>query len=401
VSAAASIESVSNPRLSVLTVDPQLRRAFWGVMASFIVHGLVVSTWVSRIHSIKSELALSDGALGLALLGTAIGSMIAIPICGALVTRFGSRLAVTWTGIGFCCALLLPGLAVNSATLFAALLFYGAMAGANDVAMNAQAVATEKFLGFPAMSRFHAMFSLGGILGAGAGAVVAASGAPPFAHLACGALLFVGIAIAAPRFMVDAHPAKSVEKPLARRRIPVTLLALSAIGFCIFLSEGAIADWAGVYLREVMKTGEGFAPLGYAVFSVTMAAFRFSGDAITARVGREAVIRYGGLIAAAGIALAICASSPYWALVGFAAAGAGFSSIIPNVFATSGRVRGVSEGAGVATVSGLGYLGFLAGPPAIGFLSQVSSLRVGLLLIVVLSAIAALLSGTVRRVSQA
>ena len=400
MSAAASTQSFSVTRGSVSASDPQLRRAFWGVMASFIVHGLVVSTWVSRIQSIKANLALSDGALGLALLGTAIGSVIAIPICGALVTRFGSRPSVTWTGIGLCSSLLFPGLAVDTTTLFAALLFYGAMAGANDVAMNAQAVATEKLLGFPAMSRFHAMFSFGGILGASAGGFIASRGVTPFVHLTFGALLFVGIAIAAPRFMVNAHVAKSAEGPLKKRRFPLTLIALSAIGFCIFLSEGAIADWAGVFLRQVLRTSDGFAPLGYAVFSVTMAAFRFRGDAITARIGREAVIRYGGLLAAAGVGLAICASSPYVALLGFAAAGAGFSSIIPNVFAASGRVSGVSEGAGVATVSGLGYLGFLAGPPAIGFLSQISSLRVGLLVLVILSAAAALLAGAVRRISD-
>jgi len=400
VSAAASAESFPAPRVSASAADPQLRRAFWGVMASFIVHGLVASTWVSRIQSIKADLALSDGALGLALLGTAIGSMVAIPICGALVMRFGSRAMVAWTGIGFCSALLLPGLATNATTLFAALLFYGAMAGANDVAMNAQAVATEKLLGFPAMSRFHAMFSFGGILGASAGGFIASRGATPFVHLTCGAILFVGIAIAAPRFMVNAHADRSAASPRPKRHIPFTLIALSAIGFCMFLSEGAIADWAGVFLRQVLRTSDGFAPLGYAVFSVTMAAFRFRGDAITSRIGREAVIRYGGLLAASGVALAICASSPYVALLGFAAAGAGFSSIVPNVFAAAGRVSGVSEGAGVATVSGLGYLGFLAGPPAIGFLSQVSSLRIGLLLVVVLSAIAALLSGTVKRTSE-
>jgi MFS family permease len=373
--------------------DAKLRAAFWGVMASFIVHGLVASTWVSRIHSIKSELSLSDAALGMALLGTAIGSIVAIPVCGSLVTKYGSRRIVAATGAGFCAALLLPGLATGPATLFAALVFYGAMAGSNDVAMNAQAVATEKVLGVPAMSRFHAMFSLGGIIGAAGGGLIASRGISPSMHFAFSAAAFVPIALLAPRLMLDTSAGPSQHAAGRWRHVPVTLIALSAIGFCMFLSEGAIADWAGVYLHEALHSTEGFAPAGYAVFSAAMAIFRFAGDAITARIGRRSVIRYGGCVAAAGVALALCVSSPYWALAGFAAAGIGFSSIVPNVFGAAGAVPEVSEGAGVATVSGVGYLGFLVGPPAIGFVSEVSSLRGGLCLLVFLCVAGAMLAG--------
>ena len=367
------------------------RRAFWGVMACFLVHGLVVSTWVSRIASVKTALHLGDGALGLALLGTAIGSVTAIPLCGALVVRRGSREIARWTAAGFCCSLLFIPLAHNTATLFAALLCYGAMAGANDVAMNAQAVATEKLLGTPTISRFHAMFSIGGIAGAAAGAFLAGRGVPSATHLVWAAVLFLTFALAATPMLADtrARGAATVHGRPRLRRIPMALLALSAIGFCIFLSEGAIADWTGVYLKQVLGASAGLAPVGYAVFSAAMAVFRLSGDAITLRIGRAATIRYGAGIAAAGLSFALLVHSPYWALAGFAAAGAGFSSIIPLVFAAGGRIPQVSEGAGVATVSGLGYLGFLVGPPAIGFLSELTSLRVGLFLLVLLSVTAA------------
>lgn len=375
------------------------RRAFWGVMTAFIVHGLIVSTWVSRIASIKSLLRLSDGALGLALLGTAIGSIAAIPVCGSLVTRFGSRRIVHWTSVGFCVALVLPGLAWSACTLFLALLIYGAFAGANDVAMNAQAVGTERLLGSPTMSRFHAMFSLGGIMGAGAGGFIASRGTLPLAHLTSAACAFMLLAMLAPKLMADTRAAAAPGVAARISRLPATLVVLSVIGFCIFLSEGAIADWTGVYLRQILGASDGLAPAGYAVFSATMAIFRFAGDAITLRIGRPMTIRLGGLVAAAGLALALAVHSTGWALVGFAAAGAGFSSIIPIVFAAGGRVASVGEGAGVATVSGIGYLGFLAGPPAIGFLSEMTSLRVGLSLLVVLSATAALLVSVVQRTS--
>jgi MFS family permease len=380
--------------------DGVRRRAFWTTMACFLVHGLVVSTWVSRIASVKTALALSDGALGLALLGTAIGSITAIPICGNLVARFGSRRTAQWTAAGFCCTLAALASARDGHTLFAALLFYGAMAGANDVAMNAHAVATEKLLGTPTISRFHSMFSIGGIAGAGIGAVIAGRGVTPSAHLAVASAVILVFTLAATRSLVDTRNGAAHAARAKLRRIPRVLIALCAIGFCIFLSEGAIADWTAVYLKQILGAGEGLAPVGYAVFSAAMAFFRLTGDAITVRLGRARVIRYGGALAAAGLTFALLVPSPYWALAGFAAAGAGFSSIIPLVFAAGGRIHGMSEGAGVATVSGLGYLGFLFGPPAIGMLSELTSLRVGLFLLVALSITAAALVGVVTRTAD-
>jgi MFS family permease len=396
-----NLERVQLERSSQLT---EHRRAFWGIMACFLVHGLVVSTWVSRIASVKSALHLGDGALGLALLGTAIGSVTAIPLSGALVVRRGSRLIARCTAAGFCLSLLAIPLAHDTATLFAALLFYGAMAGANDVAMNAQAVATEKLLGTPAISRFHAMFSIGGIAGAIAGAFIVGRGVPTAAHLVGAAAVFLMFALTATRLLADtrariadrAAGPSAIARP-ARFRLPVALVALSVIGFCIFLSEGAVADWTGVFLRQVLGASAGLAPVGYAVFSAAMAIFRLSGDAITLRIGRAATIRSGGAVAALGLSFALLVHSPYWALAGFAAAGAGFSCIVPLVFAAGGRIPEVSEGAGVATVSGFGYLGFLVGPPAIGFLSELTSLRVGLFLLVLLSAAAAAMVGLVVR----
>jgi MFS family permease len=392
-----NLERVALQRSSQLI---EHRRAFWGIMACFLVHGLVVSTWVSRIASVKSALHLGDGALGLALLGTAVGSVAAIPVSGALVVRHGSRLIARCTAAGFCLSLLAIPLAHDTATLFAALLFYGAMAGANDVAMNAQAVATEKLLGTPAISRFHAMFSIGGIAGAIAGAFIAGRGVPTAAHLVVASAVFLAFALTAARLLADMR-ARSADRTATARagrfRLPVALFALSAIGFCIFLSEGAIADWTGVFLHQVLGAGAGLAPVGYAVFSAAMAIFRLSGDVITLRIGRAATIRSGGIVAAAGLSFALLVHSPYWALAGFAAAGAGFSCIVPLVFAAGGRIPEVSEGAGVATVSGFGYLGFLVGPPAIGFLSELTSLRVGLFLLVLLSAAAAAMVGLVVR----
>ncbi len=368
------------------------------MVVTFLIHGLVVSTWVSRVASVKSLLHLDDGVFGLALLGGAIGSVAAIPVCGALVARYGNRAMTRWTSLGFCCVLVLPAVAINAPTLFMALLAFGAMAGANDVAMNAQAVATERHLGMRAMSRFHGVFSIGGIAGSAAGALVAGWHVAPLYHLCGAAILLLGVA-AAGSWLTPEMPLEEVRIASGQmfRRVPPALVALSAIGFCIFLSEGAIADWTGVYLKQVIHTSDGFAPIGYAVFSTSMAGFRMAGDRITNKLGGALTVRLGGSLAAAGIALAVFVSSPWAVLAGIAAAGAGFSSIIPLVFAAGGRFQGMAEGIGVATVSGIGYLGFLFGPPAIGMVSQISSLRMGLFLLVVLSAAAASLVSVVEQ----
>jgi hypothetical protein len=292
------------------------------------------------------------------------------------------------------------GLAWNSATLFVALFAYGAFAGGNDVSMNAHAVGVEKRLGRPTMSRFHAMFSLGGIAGALCGAFVAAKGIPPLPHfIAAAGAIMAGLLLARPLIFETGETA-AAPAHMPFRRPPRALLVLSTIGFCIFLCEGAIADWTAVYIRQVLKADEAFAAAGYAAFSAAMTVFRLAGDEIAARLGRAWTIRGGALLAALGMTVVVLAQAPYAAFVGFAAAGAGFSSIIPVVFAAGGRIPSMNEAAGVATVSGLGYLGFLVGPPMIGFVSEMTSLRGGLFTLVVLSACAALLVTLVERDSR-
>jgi MFS family permease len=368
----------------------EIDRAWWAVIARFLIHGLAVSTWVSRIPSVKAGLHLGDGIFGFSLFGSAVGSVIGIPLCGWFVTRYGSKRACTWTSIGLCLALILPAFATNAATLFAALFIFGGMLGANDVAMNSQAVFVERLLGSPTMSRFHAMFSIGGIAGAAAGGWLASHAMPVKAHFLAMAALFVVFSWSTASLMIEA-PAEPTARSsrLRLRQMPVALLALCAIGFCIFLSEGAMADWTAIYLRQILNSGPGQAAAGYAVFSAAMAIFRLCGDAITLRLGSAWTIRGGALLAACGLTEALLVHGPYQALPGFALAGAGFSSIIPLVFAAGGRVKSVSEGAGVAAVSGLGYLGFLFGPTAIGFLSELTSLRIALFFVVALSLLAA------------
>jgi predicted MFS family arabinose efflux permease len=371
-----------------------LSAAWWAVVVRFLLHGLIVSTWVSCIPAAQTSLKLSNGGLGLCLLGTAIGSVLAIPVTGWMVSRFGSRRLTSFSTIAFALSLIGLSVAWSPVALFVALVLFGACAGANDVSINAQGVATERALGEPTMSRFHAMFSIGGMIGASIGGLLAASELSPAWHLRLGSILFLLIAVVTAPWLLDAQEQRESEgnthsRKISISRLPSVLFVLATIGFCLFLSEGAMADWTGVYLKQVLHSSPALAAAGYAVFSTGMAVFRLLGDAITARLGSVRTVRSGALLAAGGLTLALLSPTAGFALAGFAVTGAGFSVIVPLVFGAGGRVASVPPGVGIATVSGLGYIGFLFGPPVIGLVAQHSSLRAALTLLVVLSVLAA------------
>ncbi len=372
----------------------KIRGAWRAVIVRFLIHGLVASAWISRIPTLQSSLSLNNAALGLCLLGTAVGSMMAIPTTGWLITKFGSKRITTWSTIAFCLALVGPTFADSAASLFTLLVLYGAAAGANDVAMNSQAVAVEEQLGTPTMSRFHALFSIGAMAGAMIGGIAAAHEVTPRTHLAFVSAILLLAAAMTSSMLLDAQdetPSSGAEPATKLRltKLPATAITLVVIGFCMFLSEGAMADWTSVYLKQSLFAGPGEAAAGYAVFSGGMAVFRLIGDVVTKRLGPVATARTGALVAASGVSLALLSPSPFWAFPGLALAGAGFSVIVPLVFAAGGRVQGLQRGAAVALVSGSGYIGFLFGPPIIGYLSQWITLRGALFFVVALCVISA------------
>ncbi len=374
-------------------MERSLRAAWWATVVLFLVHGLIVATWISRIPAIQTTLHLNNGILGLTLLSSAVGAVSTIPITGWLVSRFGSRRVTAISSIFFCLAVNLLALAPDALRLAAALFVFGTVAAAMDVSMNAQGVEVEKALGRPTMSRFHAMFSLGAMLGAGIGGWIASRGFVPSVHFALSSLIdLIAVVAVSPLLLHTQNRASKQRHRLPLRKIPRALLALSAIGFCILLSEGAMGDWTAVYFRQVLNAGPGLAAEAYAVFSAAMTGFRFLGDGITARLGAFRAVRTGSLVAAGGLLWALSMQSPGWALPGFAAAGAGLSVIIPLVFGSGGRVENVSPGPGIATVTGIGYIGFIVGPPGIGFASQLFTLRYALGVVVACCLIAALLS---------
>lgn len=374
------------------------------VLLLFFINGGLFASWVSRIPALQVKLGLSHGTLGLALLGMATGALISMPLAGWCSSRFGSHRVCQLSAVLYSAALPLLALAPNTAMFMLALFTFGASHGALDVAMNAQAVLVEKRYPRPIMASFHALFSLGGLSGAVLGGGMAALGMAPLAHYALAATLLGGLGgwLIFPRLYKGAEAAtEEVPRPVsgsvsARGPEKRRLLVLGTVAFCVMIGEGAMADWSAVFLREITHATEGVAAAGYAAFSIAMALGRFGGDRLSLRLGPVNLVRWSGVLAAAGLALAVVDGRPGSALMGFAAVGLGFASVVPQVFSAAGNTPGVSSGPALATVTTLGYLGFLIGPPLIGLLAEMIGLRNALATIIFTSALLILLAPSVR-----
>lgn len=384
-------------RLGALTPKP----ARIAVAICFLLNGMLFACWVSRIPAVQAHLALTPGRLGTALLCLGFGAMLAMPAAAWGCARFGSRRVTQVCAVGFCAFLPVLALAPSALLLCVALFIFGSVHGGLDVAMNAQAVAVEKLYDRPIMSSFHALWSLGGLIGAALGGVLASAGVAPFTHFFTAVLLLggIGFSFALSHLVPDgsAPASAATEKPADGARwklsmLPGSLLVLGAISFCAMMGEGAMADWSALFLKDYTGASDALAPAGYAAFSIAMAGGRFMGDRLTARLGGEGVIRWSGVLAAAGLLLALLAPHVMLSLVGFFAVGAGFSIVIPVIFSASGRTPGIAAGTGLAVTTTLGYTGFLLGPPLIGFLADHMGLRSALGFTVFTSALLVILA---------
>ncbi|WP_338741881.1 MFS transporter [Actinomadura luteofluorescens] len=351
-----------------------LARARTAVTLAFAAHGLLGAAWVARIPQIKEHLGLSEGAMGVALLGAPVGVVAAVRFAGRIVGRWGSRATTIAAGAAGALALVPLGLAWNLAALILSLLLMGASLGLMDVAMNAQGVAVERGYGRPLMSGLHGSYSIGTLLAALAGSAAAHAGVPVPLHLAAAAAVLIAVLAFGCRGLLDrsadAFPEPDEDAPAPARSPRWPLVMLGVIGLCSFVGEGAMADWSAIYLRENLGTGPGVAGLGYAGCAVAMTVGRLTGDQVVARFGPVPVLRGGSLVAALGLGLGLAAGDPTAAVAGFTLFGLGVAVVAPVTFSAAGNVPGVPPAAGIARVTGVGYLGLLGGPPVIGFIAQ-------------------------------
>lgn len=365
------------------------RPARLAVAALFLLNGTLTATWVSRIPAFQARHGLGHAELGLALLALAFGAVVAMPLTGAWIARRGSAEPTRFSALLLCLALAGIAWAGPPALFVVALALTGAVHGCLDVAMNAQALEVERLTARPIMSSFHACFSAGGLLGAASGAGAAAFGLEPRLHLSLAAgLLLAGAWSVSPLLLADARPREEVRRPGKTFPKPsAALLGLGLLALCTMVTEGAMADWSALYLREVRQTSESVAAMGYAAFSIAMAVGRWGGDALIARFGRMRLLRWGGASAVVGLLTALLWPGAAPTLFGFAAVGLGLATLVPILFSAAGNLPGQPPGPALSAVTTCGYLGFLLGPPAIGFAAQSVGLRGALGLLVVTSAL--------------
>ena len=301
-----------------------------------------------------------------------------MPAAGALTARFGCRLVITAASLLLAATLPLLATLANGPLMALTLAAFGAGFGALAVSINVLAVIVEKQAQRPLMSGFHALFSIGGLAGAGAMTALLWAGLPPFPSALCATLLILAVLAAFARDLLPA--AGQAGAPIfALPKGPV--LAIGALCFIVFLAEGAMLDWSAVLMSALHGVPPARAGLGYAAFAIAMATGRLLGDRIVAAVGGPAILTAGGLAAATGMAVVAVIPSPPAALAGFAMIGLGSSNIVPVLFTAAGRQPVMPAHLAVAAVSTIGFSGILTGPALIGLAAHLTSLSCAFLLV--------------------
>ncbi|MEV8467228.1 MFS transporter [Fluviibacterium sp. DFM31] len=375
----------------------ELRTPRRAVSALFFLNGGLYGIWASRIPAIADKHALGPGTLGLLLLLLAAGAIVAFPLAGRASDALGAGRVSLGLGAVYTLTLFALGLAPSIWLLAVALLLCGALFGGLDVSMNSWAGEVERHVGRPIMSSFHAMFSLGAGIGAGSGYLAVQAGLGPAAHfLLVGGAMAVGCLWTGNIGWTSPRRAATTGSPVFA--LPRgALLAVGLMTFCSAMGEGAMADWSAIFLVVSTGVGEARAALGFAAFSVAMVAVRLMGDRIILHFGAVRAAQLAGLAACFGTALAVVFSGSFWmVLLGFAILGIGYALIFPLAFSRAANDPDIAPGAAIASVATLGYGGILLGPPVIGFVAELASLRVAFGLLALMPLLIVALARTLR-----
>ncbi|WUH96047.1 MFS transporter [Streptomyces sp. NBC_00433] len=407
--------------------DPVLRRLRIALTVFFAVDGFLFAGWVVRIPAIKAQVGASAGQLGLALLGVSAGAVATMVLTGRLCRRFGSDRVTLVTGIVLSLSIALPPRTHSALALGLVLLVFGVSYGGLNVAMNSVAVELVAALRRPVMSGFHAAYSLGALIGAGLGGLLAPH-LSPATHL----LLLTPVGLLTVAFagrVLMAHPIELPREDVVRakpapggaplrgpslggspgtssagssaaggvRRTGVPVLLFGLIAGCSAYGEGALAEWGPLHIEQDLHGGPGIAAAGYAAVAAAMTLGRLSGTALLERLGQTRVLVLGGLTAACGMLLGALAPAVPLVILGFALTGLGLANLFPTAIARAGALTGPS---GVAAASTFGYGGMLLGPPSIGFLTDAVGLPTALITVSALGAAAAAIAYSVRNTGR-
>lgn len=366
------IDTLSVP---VLNTKRTLRIA---VGAMFFMAGLSFSSWASRIATVQQSMGLSDAALGAVLFSLPVGLMCSLPFSGWIITKIGSRRLLIGALLVYATALVTLGLAQNTFQLIICLVCFGFSSNAVNIAVNTQAVAAEELYKRPILASFHGLWSLAGFTGAGIGTFMIANNIAPVYHfLLMLIVIAAGVAIAA-RYLKDDKVASAGPAFVMPDK---SLIKLGIIAFCSMICEGAMFDWSVIYFKKVVLAPSALVGIGFTAFMATMASGRFIADWFAHRFGLKRTLQISGSLTATGLIIAVIFPYVYTAIAGFLLVGAGVSSVVPMVYSAAGKSKTMLPGVALAAVSTIGFLGFLIGPPIIGFIAGIATLRASFVLI--------------------
>jgi MFS family permease len=368
-----------------------LRRSLFATAGLFAALGLGAGAWGAHVQSVKARYGLDEAALSWLLFAAALGVIGALLVAARLVARFGVRACVMAGALGLGGALAAALHAPGWPVLVVLMLVMGASMGVFDVAINTEGSLIESLGARAVMGRLHALFSLGGMLGAGAASALFAAGVSAAVQLLLlGAAVVLLAAATSPR-LLPVHPAGDAALRGVPLRQPLIWL-LGGLALAALLAEGVMYDWSVLYLSQELHWPASLAALGFAVFSGAMALARFGADALRMRWSEARVLAAGGALAALAMALLLWRADPWVALAGYALVGVGLASAAPILYAAATRIPGVSRAQGIAAVSSIGYVGFMLGPPLVGAVAKAVSLSAAMAVVVVASALLALLA---------
>ena len=356
---------------------PEKRRIRIAVALIYFCMGLCFASWASRIPDIKTSLHLNDAMLGSILFALPVGQFLMMPFSGKLVTHFGSQRVILFALPLYTICLSNIGLVKAGWQLALALFLFGLAGNLCNISINTQGVAAERLYERPIMASFHGGWSLAGFTGALIGLIMINLKIPPYWHFITVILIVWIIVWINYPFLIKVKSGVNKDEPKRKffSRPDSILLQLGIIGFCSMASEGAMFDWSGVYFKDVVKAPSSLVILGYTSFMIMMATGRFVADYMITKIGRKRLLQICGVMISTGLFTSVLFPYLISCTIAFMLVGLGVSSIVPTVYSAAGRHSKVPAGIALATVSSVSFLGFLMGPPLIGYISQIAGLR--------------------------
>ena len=368
-------------------------KARLAILISFLINGFSVGNFVSRIPDFKYELGISNGVLGASLFCASIGVLAALRPTSRAAAKYGSGPVTTYAAFTLALAVPFVGLLFNFFWFLFSLFIYGVLSSIHDLSINAHAAALENKAGKRVMSRFHAMWSIGGLTGGAMGGVLTSFNVSILMHaIGVGCFIFL-VALFTRNWFLPAEADQHLIEKHAKRKTPRRFLILGLLGLCGSLGEGAASDWGGVLARDTFEASALLSALPYVFFSATMVIGRLSGDFLAHKFGVVKLLTWSGFIAGIGLTAGLFAGNIYGVIIGWLLLGIGVSTVIPMMISATGTLANekysgqVSAAEGAALVTGVAYFGFVIGPPLIGFISEIVTLRWAMLLPAVLAII--------------